>query len=430
MTHYKHLIIGGGMTAAAAVEGIRESDPDGAIGADQRRDRPALQPPAPLQGALEGRPDPRRHLDRPAGARSHPAPRPHGPDARPAAPARCATTPAWPTPMTSCCWPPAAGPAACPSAATTSSTSAPWPTTPPACALDGDRRPRFAVIGGGFIGIGDRRRPGHERQAASSCSSPSPRIGGRMYPPDLAEFLNDYYRQKGGRTCCAGARVTGVRRRAGGPVVDDDRGDHRGRGRRRRRASASSPTIALAQAAGLEVDDGILVDECLRTSAPDIYAAGDVANFYDPRPGPARAWSTKTTPTRWAGWRAGRWPGGAALRPPALLLLRPVRAGLRGGRRGGRPAGDVRRLAGALPRGRGLLPARRPGARRAALERLGAGGRGPRADRRARPVHRRRPTGPPPRASLTARPAARRLRRGGGRRASAWHTLAHPGPAR
>ena len=40
--------------------------------------------------------------------------------------------------------------------------------------------------------------------------------------------------------------------------------------------------IALAQAAGLAVDDGIVVDADLRTSHPDIYAAGDVAAFHQP----------------------------------------------------------------------------------------------------------------------------------------------------
>ena len=40
------------------------------------------------------------------------------------------------------------------------------------------------------------------------------------------------------------------------------------------------PNTALAEQAGLRVDNGIVVDEFLRTSDPDIYAAGDVANFY------------------------------------------------------------------------------------------------------------------------------------------------------
>jgi NADPH-dependent 2,4-dienoyl-CoA reductase/sulfur reductase-like enzyme len=42
------------------------------------------------------------------------------------------------------------------------------------------------------------------------------------------------------------------------------------------------PNVELAKAAGLEVDNGIVTDESLRTSDPDIYAAGDVANAYHP----------------------------------------------------------------------------------------------------------------------------------------------------
>ncbi|MDN5874967.1 MAG: FAD-dependent oxidoreductase [Sinobacteraceae bacterium] len=39
------------------------------------------------------------------------------------------------------------------------------------------------------------------------------------------------------------------------------------------------PNIELAQAAGLDIDNGIAVDECAQTSDPDIVAAGDCANF-------------------------------------------------------------------------------------------------------------------------------------------------------
>ncbi|GAA1966612.1 hypothetical protein GCM10009776_32010 [Microbacterium deminutum] len=42
------------------------------------------------------------------------------------------------------------------------------------------------------------------------------------------------------------------------------------------------PDVALATAAGIAVDNGILTDASLRTSAPDVYAAGDVANAYHP----------------------------------------------------------------------------------------------------------------------------------------------------
>jgi 3-phenylpropionate/trans-cinnamate dioxygenase ferredoxin reductase subunit len=43
-----------------------------------------------------------------------------------------------------------------------------------------------------------------------------------------------------------------------------------------------TPDVDLARAAGLTVDNGILVDEHLRSSAPDVLAAGDVANAYHP----------------------------------------------------------------------------------------------------------------------------------------------------
>ena len=41
------------------------------------------------------------------------------------------------------------------------------------------------------------------------------------------------------------------------------------------------PRTGLASEAGLEVDDGIVVDEHLATSAPDVWAAGDVASYPD-----------------------------------------------------------------------------------------------------------------------------------------------------
>jgi 3-phenylpropionate/trans-cinnamate dioxygenase ferredoxin reductase subunit len=138
---------------------------------------------------------------------------------------------------------------------------------------------QFAVIGGGFIGS--------EVAAALAMNGkkvaivvPDAGLCSRLFPSDLVKFLNDYYRQKGVEVL-AGHRVNGVERRGGRSVVKLDA---------EREISVDGvvagigiqPNVELAQQAGLDVDNGIRVDASLRTSLPDIYAAGDVANFYNP----------------------------------------------------------------------------------------------------------------------------------------------------
>jgi 3-phenylpropionate/trans-cinnamate dioxygenase ferredoxin reductase subunit len=47
----------------------------------------------------------------------------------------------------------------------------------------------------------------------------------------------------------------------------------------------AGPNTGLAEAAGLDVANGVVTDAALRTSAPDVYAAGDVASSFHPRYG-------------------------------------------------------------------------------------------------------------------------------------------------
>jgi len=46
-----------------------------------------------------------------------------------------------------------------------------------------------------------------------------------------------------------------------------------------------SPNVEIAQRSGIEVNNGIIVNEHLETSVKDIFAAGDVANIYNPYEG-------------------------------------------------------------------------------------------------------------------------------------------------
>ena len=69
-------------------------------------------------------------------------------------------------------------------------------------------------------------------------------------------------------------------------------------------AIGTRPRVELARDAGLKLDRGILVDEFMQTSAPDVYAAGDVAQVRDPRSGQAildTLWSAALAQGRAAG---------------------------------------------------------------------------------------------------------------------------------
>lgn len=140
-----------------------------------------------------------------------------------------------------------------------------------------DEKEHFVVIGGGFIGS--------EIAAALTMVSKKvtmifleDAIGGLVFPGDLAHHLNDYYREKGVEVLTndsvASVQKTGTRlevRTGSGRLIETD-GVVAGIGIR--------PNVSLAQDVGLKVENGVVVNERLETSAPDIYAAGDAVNFF------------------------------------------------------------------------------------------------------------------------------------------------------
>jgi 3-phenylpropionate/trans-cinnamate dioxygenase ferredoxin reductase subunit len=143
---------------------------------------------------------------------------------------------------------------------------------------------RFAVIGGGFIGS--------EMAAALRLNDvevvmvfPGANVGERIFPRPLAEAVTSSYRDRG------------VEVRAGTAPGGLERKDGELRLRLRETESGQEaelavdavvagigiePNVELARGAGLHVDDGVVVDERLRASHPDVYAAGDVAAFPNP----------------------------------------------------------------------------------------------------------------------------------------------------
>ena len=134
----------------------------------------------------------------------------------------------------------------------------------------------FVVLGGGFIGS-EVAAALRMQGAAVTMVIPEAGVGARVFPAALSQNLVDYYRTRG-VTVRTGEGVATVSETAGKALVKTTTGFElpadgvvAGLG--------IIPAIELAQAAGLKTDNGILVDEYLRTSNPSIYAAGDVANF-------------------------------------------------------------------------------------------------------------------------------------------------------
>ena len=164
-------------------------------------------------------------------------------------------------------------------------------------AESGDGR-TAVVVGGGFIGL---ELAASLAQVGTSVTLVEPRdsLWPPSTPPALSEYLRSYLESLGVTVHTGTAveafigeeRVRAVRTEA---VAREQRAPAA-------RAAAGEiacdfvcvavgiePNSSLAESAGLETDDGIVVDDTLRTSDPRIFAAGDVCRFRDPFSGAAR----------------------------------------------------------------------------------------------------------------------------------------------
>ena len=138
----------------------------------------------------------------------------------------------------------------------------------------------LAVIGGGWIGLevaAAARQAGLQVTVLESLELPLLRVLGR----EMAQVFADLHTaagvnlRLGVRTeeiLSSGGRATGVRLADGSTIMADAV----------LAGIGAIPNTGLAADAGLEVRDGIVTTAGLRTSDPDIFAAGDVASAFHP----------------------------------------------------------------------------------------------------------------------------------------------------
>ncbi|WP_181784654.1 NAD(P)/FAD-dependent oxidoreductase, partial [Pseudonocardia pini] len=162
---------------------------------------------------------------------------------------------------------------------------------------------RVGVIGGGFIGL-ELAGAASGLGCAVTVVELGPRIMGRAVPEPVAAAAAERHSAAGVDVRC-GTGVTGLAQTAAGTVISLADGGSvevdvvvAGVG--------SVPETALAEAAGLAVANGIVVDELFRTSAPDVFAAGDCCSYPHPL--------YDGLPLRLESWRAAQEHGTAAAR--------------------------------------------------------------------------------------------------------------------
>ena len=139
---------------------------------------------------------------------------------------------------------------------------------------------RLAVIGAGWIGLevaAAARLAGVEVTVVETAELPLLRVLG----PEVSQVFADLHQEHGvkfhfnallAEILTDDGVATGVQLKDGTTIAADAV----------LVAVGAVPNVQLAEAAGLHVDNGIVVDAALRTSDPDIFAAGDVANAFHP----------------------------------------------------------------------------------------------------------------------------------------------------
>lgn len=157
------------------------------------------------------------------------------------------------------------------------------------------------IIGGGFIGL-ELAASARKRGIDVTVVEGLPRVLSRGVPEDIAAIVTQRHEVEGTRIVC-GRLIESIAIRTDGVTVNLSEGEQivgdfiiAGIG--------AVPVTRLAETAGLNLDNGIAVDETLVTSDPNIYAAGDCISFPLPVYGGRRV--------RLESWRAAQDQGALA----------------------------------------------------------------------------------------------------------------------
>ena len=137
---------------------------------------------------------------------------------------------------------------------------------------------KLVIVGGGYIGL-EVAAVAIKRGCSVTVLEMLPLVLNRVVAPEMSHFYIDVHRTAGvdlrtstGVTAFEGnGKVEHVR--CGDAVIDADLVIV---------GIGIIPNSELARDAGLAVDNGIVVDECARTADPDIFAAGDCTNHFNP----------------------------------------------------------------------------------------------------------------------------------------------------
>ena len=139
---------------------------------------------------------------------------------------------------------------------------------------------RIVCIGAGVIGL-EIASSARQRGAEVTVLEALPRVMGRSVSPEGAQFVETLHRDAGVELHF-GVIVDAIEGAVDGPFRVSCRGGGEFAGDVVIAGVGMQRNFALAEHAGLALEGGIAVDEFGRTSAPDVYAAGDITAFHHP----------------------------------------------------------------------------------------------------------------------------------------------------